>query len=148
MYELRVPDVLRANEETQDEYILENNFAKVIRRVNEDGTTKVTPEEVVIGKYTIYVAQGDNTITIQNYNASIEAVFVQQNAYTDQFATKVEMKSSMNLEAELFNVELKKKVDNNDYTGAEILLKINKDESQAKIKADKIKIERSYNGKW
>ena len=120
MYELRVPDVLRANEEVQDEYILENNFAKVIRRVNEDGTTKGTPEEV----------------------------FVQQNAYTDQFATKVEMESSMNLEAELFNVELKKKVDNNDYTGAEILLKINKDESQAKIKADKIKIERSYNCKW
>lgn len=148
MYELRVPDVLRANEETQDEYILENNFAKIIRRVNKDGTTKETPEEEVIGKYTIYVEQGDNTITIQNYNASIEAVFVQQNAYTDQFATKVEMESSMNLEAELFNVELKKKVDNNDYTGAEILLKINKDESQAKIKADKIKIERSYNGKW
>lgn len=148
MYELRVPDVLRANEEVQDEYILENNFAKIIRRVNKDGTTKETPEEEAIGKYTIYVEQGDNTITIQNYNASIEAVFVQQNAYTDQFATKVEMESSMNLEAELFNVELKKKVDNNDYTGAEILLKINKDESQAKIKADKIKIERSYNGKW
>lgn len=167
MYELRVPDVLRANEETQDEYILENNFAKVIRRVNEDGTTKVTPEEVVIGKYTIYVAQGDNTITIQNYNASIEAVFVQQNAYTDQFATKVEMtsaiqqsveqvqskvnktlkdnysttqemESTITQTAEEINTEVRKKVGED-----EIITKINQSAEAVAIQANKI----SLNGK-
>ena len=169
MYELRVPDVLRANEETQDEYILENNFAKVIRRVNEDGTTKVTPEEVVIGKYTIYVAQGDNTITIQNYNASIEAVFVQQNAYTDQFATKVEMTSAIQQSAEQvqskvnktlkdnysttqemestitqtaeeINTEVKKKVGEN-----EIISKINQSAEQIQIDANKFSLKRKRN---
>lgn len=169
MYELRVPDVLRANEETQDEYILENNFAKVIRRVNEDGTTKVTPKEEVIGKYTIYVAQGDNTITIQNYNASIEAVFVQQNAYTDQFATKVEMTSAIQQSAEQvqskvnktlkdnysttqemestitqtaeeINTEVKKKVGEN-----EIISKINQSAEQIQIDANKISLKRKRN---
>lgn len=100
MYELRVSEVLRANDEVRDEYILENNVARVIRRVNEDGTTKETPEEEIIGKYTIYIEQGDNTITIQNYSARIEARYVQQNSYTDQFATKVEMNSAIQQSAE------------------------------------------------
>ena len=164
MYELGVPDVLRANEEVQDEYILENNFAKVIRRVNEDGTTKETPTEEAIGKYTIYVFQGDNTITIQNYNASIEAVFVQQNAYTDQFATKVEMTNTIQQSAEQtqskinktlkdnysttqemestitqtakeINTEVKKKVGED-----EIISKINQSAETVGIEADKIEL--------
>ena len=100
VYELRVTDVLRANDEVRDEYILEDNYAKVIRRVNKDGTTKELEEEEIIGKYTIYIAQGTNTITIQNYNANLEARFVQRNNYTDQFATRIDMNSAINQSAE------------------------------------------------
>lgn len=162
MYELRVNEVLRANDEVYDEYILENNFAKVIRRVNPDGTTKINEEVENIGTYTIYVSQGTNTITIKNYSASIEAVFVEQNGYTDQFATKIEMNSAINVSeqsivstvnkklsddystaeemnsaieqtAEEINTEVRKKVGNN-----EVISKINQSAEAVKILANKL----------
>lgn len=111
-YDLGVKTVLRANSEVYDEYILENNFAKVIRRVNPDGTTKINEEVENIGTYTIYVNQGTNTITIKNYSASVEVVFVEQNAYTDQFATKIEMSSAITQTAEEINTEVNKTLQN------------------------------------
>ena len=136
MYELRVPSVLRANAEVYDEYILENNFAKVIRRVNPDGTTKINEEVENIGTYTIYVSQGTNTITIKNYSASIEAVFVEQNAYTDQFATKIEMSSAITQTAEEINTEVRKKVDED-----EIISTINQSAEAVTINANKISLD-------
>ena len=136
MYELRVNEVLRANEEVYDEYILENNFAKVIRRVNPDGTTKINEEVENIGTYTIYVSQGTNTITIKNYSASIEAVFVEQNAYTDQFATKIEMSSAITQTAEEINTEVRKKVGED-----EIISKINQSAEAVTINANKISLD-------
>ena len=141
VYDLRVSEVLRANDEVYDEYILEDNFAKVIRRVNPDGTTKIVETEEIIGTYTIYVAEGTNTIRIQNYSAPIEAVYVEQNAYTDQFATVIQMNSSIELAEQEINIELSKKVDDETLTGANIMLRINDDESEAMIKADKISLE-------
>lgn len=136
MYELRVNEVLRANEEVYDEYILENNFAKVIRRVNPDGTTKINEEVENIGTYTIYVSQGTNTITIKNYSASIEAVFVEQNAYTDQFATKIEMSSAITQTAEEINTEVRKKVGED-----EVISKINQSAEAVTINANKISLD-------
>lgn len=170
VYELRVNEVLRANEEVYDEYILENNFAKVIRRVNPDGTTKELETEEIIGTYTIYLDDGTNTLRIQNYNAPIEAMFVEKNSYTDQFATKIEMNSAIDISedsilstvnkkltdeysttvemnsaiketASEINIEVNKKVNDADLTGANIMLRINNDESQAVIDADKISLE-------
>lgn len=138
IYDLRVSEVLRANEEVYDEYILESNYAKVIRRVNPDGTTKAVEEIEDIGVYTIYVSQDTNTIEIQNYNAVIEATYVEQNGYTDQFATVIEMNSSIELAEQEINIELNKKVDDETLTGANIMLRINGDESEATINADKI----------
>lgn len=141
VYELRIPSVLRANDEVYDEYILKDNFAKVIRRVNPDGTTKEVETEEIIGTYTIYIEDGQNTVTIQNYSAPIEALYVEQNAYTDQFATVIEMNSSIELAEQEINIELSKKVDDEELTGANIMLRINDDESEAMIKADKISLE-------
>ena len=141
VYELRVNEVLRANDEVYDEYILEDNFAKVIRRVNADGTTKETEVVENIGTYTIYVDDGNNTIRIQNYSAPIEAIYVEKNSYTNQFATTIEMTSAITQTAQEINLEVSRKVDNDDYTGANIMLKINEDESQAVINADKISLE-------
>lgn len=135
VYDLRVSEVLRANDEVYDEYILEDNFAKVIRRVNPDGTTKINEEVENIGTYTIYVSQGTNTITIKNYSASIEAVYVEQNAYTDQFATKIEMSSAITQTAEEINTEVRKKVGEN-----EIISKINQTAEEVSIDANKINI--------
>ena len=135
LYELRVPSVLRANEETYDEYILENNYAKVIRRVNADGTTKINEEIENIGTYTIYVGQGTNILTIKNYSASIEAVFVEQNGYTDQFATNIEMESAITQTAEEINTEVRKKVGED-----EVISKINQSAEAVQIDANKISL--------
>ena len=141
VYDLRVSEVLRANDEVYDEYILEDNFAKVIRRVNPDGTTKELETEEIIGTYTIYVAEGTNTIRIKNYSAPIETVYVEQNAYTDQFATKIEMNTKIEETENAINLEVSKKIDDEDLTGANIMLRINNDESEALINADKIDID-------
>ena len=142
IYELGVLDVLRQNDEVCDEFVLENGQAKVIRRVNKSGTTKAKESVEDLGKLEILLKEGTNKITIQNYTARIKAKWAIKSDYTDVFATKVEMNASLELEAEKFDVKLEKKVNESDYTSAEILLKINKDESEAKIKADKISLER------
>lgn len=142
IYELGVLDVLRQNDEVCDEFVLENGQAKVIRRVNKSGTTKAKESVEDLGKLEILLKEGTNKITIQNYTARIKAKCAIKSDYTDVFATKVEMNASLELEAQKFDVKLEKKVDEDDYTSAEIMLKINNDESEAKIKADKISLER------
>ena len=62
------------------------------------------------------------------------------NIYTTQFATKVEMSSEFSQTKESINLELKKKVDDKDYTSAQILLKINNDTSSTVIKSDKLDV--------
>lgn len=142
VYELGVTDVLRQYNNIYDEYVLKDGKAKVIRRINKDGSIKDNEEIEDLGEYLIYLKEGDNTIEIKNYSAQINAKFAIKSTYTDIFATKVEMNASLELEAEKFDVKLEKKVNESDYTSAEILLKINKDKSEAKIKADKISLKR------
>jgi len=131
MYELRVPSVLRANSEVYDEYILENNYAKIIRRVNADGTTKINEETEVIGTYTIYLAQDENTIEIQNYDGILEAVYVEQNAYTDQFATKIEMNSAIDVSQDSVITTVNKKLINEYSTSEEVSAEIDGEVSNA-----------------
>ena len=162
-YELRVMDVLRANEEVRDEYILKDNFAKVIRRVNPDGTTKETEEVEEIGKYTIYVSEGLNKIRIKNYVANIDAKYIIKNNYTDQFTTQIQTQSQIKqasnqimLEvseqyetqndanenysrltqtAQEISTEVSKKVGNN-----EVISKINQSAEAVTINANKISL--------
>lgn len=141
IYELGVLDVLRQNDKVCDEFILENGQAKVIRRVNKSGTTKAKESVEELGKLEILLKEGTNTITIQNYTARIKAKWAIKSNYTDIFATNIKMETNLELQAQKFDVKLSKKVDEEEYTSAEILLKINKDESEAKIKADKISLE-------
>lgn len=136
-YELGVLEVLRQNSETCDEYVLEDGEAKVIRRVNEDGTTKTKETVEALGKFEILLKEGTNTITIQNYIAKIKAKWAIKSDYTDVFATRVEMNSSIEQTAQEINLEVKKKVDEN-----EIISKINQSAEQISIEADKINLKR------
>ena len=142
IYELGVLEVLRSNDEAYDEFILENGQAKVIRRVNKSGSTKAKEKIEDLGKVEILLKEGTNTITIQNYTARIKAKWAVKSDYTNVLATRVEMNASLKLEAQKFDVKLEKKVNEDDYTSAEIMLKLNNDESKAQIKADKISLER------
>ena len=135
IYELGVLDVLRQNSEVQDEYILEKGQAKVIRRVNKSGTTKAKESTQNLGEYSIKLKEGTNTITIQNYTAKLRAKFAIKNDYTEIFATKVEMNSSITQTAEEINLEVSKKVDEN-----EIISKINQTAEEITIDASRINI--------
>lgn len=139
-YELGIMEVLRQNEEVCDEYFLENGQAKIIRRVNKDETTKVNEVIEDLGEFKIPLKEGDNYIEIKNYTAKLKAKFAIKNTYTDRFATKVEMKSSITQTAEEINLEVSKKVDEN-----EVISKINQSAEQIQIDADKISLERKRN---
>ena len=140
IYELGVTELLRQNGEICDEYVLDNGTAKVIRRINEDGTVKDAEEIEELGEYEIKLKDGTNTITIKNYTAKIRAKFAFKNDYTEIFATKVEMNSSITQTAEEINLEVRKKVDEN-----EIISKINQSAEQIQIDANKVSLERQRN---
>lgn len=114
-YELGVTDVLRKNGNTYDEYVLKNGQAKIIRRINENGTIKTTPTTEDLGEFSINLGEGTNTITIKNYSATISAKFAIQNDYTEVFATKVEMTSSITQTAEEITSEVNKKVGEEEF---------------------------------
>ncbi len=137
IYELGVLDVLRQNEEVCDEFVLEDGQAKVIRRVNKSGTTKAKESVEDLGKLEILLKEGTNTITIQNYTARIKAKWAIKSDYTNVFATKVEMNSEIKQTADSINLEVRKKVDEN-----EVISKINQSAEQIQIEADKISLKR------
>lgn len=134
-YELGVAGVLRESQGVCDEYVLEDGHAKVIRRINSDGTVKTKETIEDLGEYSIGLQEGDNEITIVNYVAKLKARYAYQNDYTDIFATKVEMNSSITQTAEEINLEVSKKVDEN-----EVISKINQSAEQIQIEANKVNI--------
>lgn len=140
-YELGVTEVLRRNGDICDEYVLKDGQAKVIRRINKNGTIKTTEEIEELGEFAIKLANGSNTITIKNYTGQLLAKYAIQNEYTNVFATKVEMQSSIEMNNEQINIELSKKTDN-DKIIASINMSTEKEEdgSQLQLQADKISL--------
>ena len=135
LYELGVMEVLRQNGNVCDEYVLKDGQAKIIRRINKDGTVKATETIEDLGTFSISLLEGDNEIVIKNYSAKMEAKWAIKNDYTDIFTTKVEMNSSITQTAQEINLEVSKKVDEN-----EIISKINQSAEQISIKAEKISL--------
>lgn len=134
-YELGVLDTLRQNGKIYDEYILEGGQATVFRRINADGTIKASETIEKLGTFNIPLNEGTNTIKIKNYSAEIGAKYVVKSDYTEAFATKVEMNSSIEQTAEGINQVVRKKVDEN-----EIISKINQSAEEVGIDADRINI--------
>jgi hypothetical protein len=134
-YELGVTEVLRQNGDVKDEYVLEYGTAKVIRRINSNGTVKTEPTTQNLGEFSIALEEGTNTITIKNYSANIYAKYAIKSAYTDIFATQVQMNSSITQTAQEINSEVSKKVDSN-----EVISKINQSAEAVGINANKINL--------
>ena len=116
--ELNIMDVLRANDEVKDElYIDYKGNVSLIRRVNSDGTTKATPVTTLLGQLHFKLIEGDNNFEIVNYNAPIEVKYAIKSTYTDIFATRVEMDSTVNQTAQEIDLNVNKKLE--DYTTLE-----------------------------
>lgn len=119
---------------------------------------------------TIPLKKGDYSVTMLGYDNSYLFVRMMcENLYTNQFTTKVELnsaiiqtkdsitsevkstyatknelvstQSSIKQTTDSINLEVAKKVDNKDYTSAQILMKINNDASSTVIKSDKVDID-------
>ncbi len=120
-----------------------------------------------LGEAKIPLFEGDNYIYVKDeYNNQMCAEYIVKSDFTDMYVTKVEMSSAIEESAQEINLsvtqklenyssteetkalikllsdqvalELTKKVNDRDLTGASIILRINENKSSAKISADMI----------
>ena len=140
-YELS-KDLLWLNESTYDEFILDydNSACYVIRRVgiNADGTkyalTNTTQEDLTYP--TIRLINGDYEVSLVGQpNAYLYVRLMVQNIYTTQFATKVELNSTIKQTKDEIDLEVSKKVGND-----EVISKINQTAETITIQANKVNI--------
>jgi len=146
IFDYELPDdLLFYDSNNYDEFILNYNsqICSITKRVEYDKTTSKnvmkTNEETVDYEFPlIALSAGNYTVSLPGYqNAYIYVQLMASNIYTTQFATKIEMSSV----TKNINLEIEKKVDNKDYTAAQILMKINGDTSETLIKSDKLDID-------
>lgn len=129
------------SQEVADEFILEDGKAKIIRRVGINSSMQKyeLPNEVLeeLGDFTIPLKEGNPKLYLQCFDSAIyNATYMIKNAYTEEFATKVELNSSITQTKEQINLEVSKKIDEN-----EVIASINLTSEEAKINASKITLE-------
>ena len=140
-YELS-KDLLWLNNDVYDEFILDydNSACYVIRRVglNADGTkyalTNSTQEDLTYP--TIRLINGDYEVSLVGQpTAYLYVRLMVQNIYTTQFATKVELNSTIKQTKDEIDLEVSKKVGND-----EVISKINQTAETITIQANKVNI--------
>ena len=110
-YDLKITDTLRQNGNIKDEYILDGGKAKIIRRINRDGSIKDNEETEDLGELHIILEQGTNTIQIKDFSAEMQVKWAQKSDLTDTFATKVETNTKISQTSSQIMSEVEKKVD-------------------------------------
>ena len=140
-YELS-KDLLWLNESTYDEFILDydNSTCYVIRRVgvNADGTKYALANSIQedLTYPTIRLINGDYEVSLVGQpTAYLYVRLMVQNIYTTQFATKVELNSTIKQTKDEIDLEVSKKVGND-----EVISKINQTAETITIQANKVNI--------
>lgn len=110
-YDLKITDTLRQKNNVRDEYILDGGKAKIIRRINQDGSIKDNEEIEDLGELHIILGQGKNTIQIKDFSAEVQVKWAQKSDLTDTFATKVQLNTSITQTSIKIMTEVNKKVD-------------------------------------
>ena len=110
-YNLKITDTLRQKNNIRDEYILDGGKAKIIRRINQDGSIKDNEEIEDLGELHIILEQGKNTIQIKDFSAEMQVKWAQKSDLTDTFATKVQLNTSITQTSTQIMTEVNKKVD-------------------------------------
>lgn len=86
----------------------------------------------------------DNMVTTSKMNSAInqsaQNIEISVNQKLENYSTTEEMQSAIDLSSGTIMIEVNKKVNDEDLTGANITLRINKDTSEATINADKISL--------
>lgn len=114
-YNLKITDTLRQKNNVKDEYILDAGKAKIIRRINQDGSIKDNEEIEDLGELHIILEQGENTIQIKNFSAEMQVKWAQKSDLTDTFATKVQLNTSITQTSTQIMTEVNKKVDEEEF---------------------------------
>lgn len=123
---------LNYTENIYDEFILEKDHAYIIRRLDENKHPLANESIEEIEKFNIQLYKGYNKIYMESFNLNYEVTYNIQNAYTDAFATKTELK----LAEEEINMEVSKKT-NSD----EIISSINLSPEKVKIQSGKLDVD-------
>ena len=151
---------LNYTENLYDEFVIDGTKAYIIRRLNSNLQPLENEKIEELGNVSIPLKNGYNKLKMESFNLNYYIKYNVQNNYTNSFATKAELKITEDaIEGEVSKkaddkeikglistiageIELKveKKVDNSEYTHAEIVAKINDDTSEALINADKVNI--------
>jgi hypothetical protein len=118
-------DLFPSGEEYVTDYILIENGAIYVSRDNVVRILRAGNVQLLNGNNTLYVDQ----------DATIEILYS-----IDVLVAEERINAKIERTAEGLNFEVSKKVDNEDFTSANIMLKINGDTSEAQINADKINI--------
>ena len=135
-------DLLWLNNDVYDEFVLDydNSACYVIRRVGvlENGTkyALANSKQENLEYPTIRLISGDYEITLLGQpNAYLYIRLMVQNIYTTQFATKVEMNSKIKQTKDEIDLEVSKKVGND-----EVISRINQTPETITIQANKVNI--------
>lgn len=107
------------SQEVADEFILQDGKASIIRRVGIDSNMqKYQLENEVIedlGEFAITLKEGNPKIYLQCFDSAIyNASYMIKNEYTDIFATKVDLSSSIKQTSENINLSVDKKIEDLD----------------------------------
>lgn len=141
----------------RDTYDLINNRASVTRRVGVDSGGNlydlVTPIVEDLGELIILIAEGDNIFEIVDYNATCKAKWVIRNNFTNTFASTVELQTSITQLASSINLQVSKKVGNDEIIARINMAVLGRDEAEVpedieksiiEILANKIQITSDY----
>lgn len=160
--ELGVTDTLRwflteDDEVIKDSFDLVNNQASITRRIGVDnnGNLYVLANPIItnLGEMIIPVAEGENYFEIVNYDTECEVKWVIRNNYTNTFATTVELQSSITQLANSINLQVSKKVGNDEIIARINMAVLGRDEAEVpedieksiiEILANKISITSDY----
>lgn len=142
-YELGITEPLKQKDGVYDEYVLKDGKAKIIRRINEDGTIKAKETIEDLKQFSIELFDGTNTLSIKNYTAGLKAKFAIKNDMTNIYASKVEMNSAIEQSAEKVDISVNKKLESYSKTtemNALIDVKAEEISSQVKEKVGKAEV--------
>lgn len=118
-----------------DSLKLNKNKLFIIRRIGEleDGTTYILPEpreELLRENVSIRLDSGTNKISIIDYEANLSAEWIIINEFTDTFVSTVELNSVITQIANMINLEVSKKVGNDEIIARINMAVLNRNEAE------------------
>lgn len=142
-YDLDVNYLNYMNSNVYDEFVCEDGRAYIIRRIgiNENGEMYELPNEIIEGKKDLFIKVTKNsTISVIGFNnVMLEAQYLLENQYTDVFATEVYVNSEIKQTADEINIQVAKKVNENEIVSA-----INLSPDKIKLKSNRLEIDSTY----